>query len=41
MKVHDLAPSCEFDAHFGVPCTADQRQRVEAALKEGKVLRMY
>jgi hypothetical protein len=36
-----IAPDCAFDARFGSPCSADQKQAVDAAAREGLVLESY
>lgn len=35
------APDCAFDARFGSPCSAGQKESVDAAPREGKVLESY
>jgi hypothetical protein len=36
-----IAPDCAFDARFGAPCSADQKQAVDAAAREGRLLESY
>jgi hypothetical protein len=41
ISVPVIAPDCAFDARFGLPCSADQKQAVAAAAREGLVLESY
>jgi hypothetical protein len=41
VTTRDSAPDCDFDAAFGFPCSAKQRERVVNAAREGKELLRY
>ena len=36
-----IAPDCMFDERFGSPCSADQKQAVDTAAREGSMLESY
>lgn len=36
-----IAPDCAFDARFGSPCSADQKDAVDAAARKGLLLESY
>jgi hypothetical protein len=41
VTTRNAAPDCDFDASFGFPCSARQRERVVKAAKDGKELLRY
>lgn len=41
VSTHVTAPDCAFDARFGWPCSADQKQAVDEAAHEGSLLESY